>query len=220
MALIDCPECWNKVSQGAETCPHCGFPIRDLTNKDIKNIQKYKKRRARKSWLVVILIFILISWFALSKEAEKESQPIQESTVTEEAIIEETPIEYPTDVMVMTLDEIEEGCPYDYMNDAVYMDRYVQFTGEIVKLEQSTTAELDGFELIEKEYWIVCFEKEPNDNSALQVFITCSVKVPEEYAKLQNYKIGDTITITGKCYHALMKKVMFENCFINYNISE
>ena len=72
----------------------------------------------------------------------------------------------------------------------------------------------------EKKYWIVGFEKEPNDNSALQMHITCSVKIPEEYAKLQNYKIGDTITITGKCYHALMKSVMFENCFINYNISE
>ena len=220
MALINCPECWNKVSAGAETCPHCGFPIKDLTNKDIENIQKYKKRRARKSCLIILLIFVLICWFTLSKEAEKESQSIQESTAIEETIIEETPIEYPTDVMVMTMDEIEEGCPDNYIDDTIYMDKYVQFSGEITKLKQSTTSELNGSELIEKEYWIVGFEKEPNDNSTLQMHITCSVKIPEEYAKLQNYKIGDTITITGKCYHALMKSVMFENCFINYNISE
>lgn len=215
MALIDCPECWNKVSTGAETCPHCGFPIKNLTNDDIENIHRKKRGRAKTSWIIIVLILTLVPYLIWNIKNNENKSVQQEST-----IMEEIPIEYPTDVMVMTMDEIEEGCPYDYLNDAVYMDRYVQFTGEIINLEQSTTAELNGFELIEKEYWIVCFEKEPNDNSALQVFITCSVKVPEECAKLQNYKIGDTITITGKCHHALMKKVMFENCFINYNISE
>lgn len=27
MALINCPECKNKVSDSAVSCPHCGFPI-------------------------------------------------------------------------------------------------------------------------------------------------------------------------------------------------
>lgn len=27
MALIKCPECGNKVSEYAATCPHCGGPI-------------------------------------------------------------------------------------------------------------------------------------------------------------------------------------------------
>ena len=26
MALIDCPECANKISDKAERCPHCGLP--------------------------------------------------------------------------------------------------------------------------------------------------------------------------------------------------
>ena len=29
MALIECPECEGKVSDKAETCPHCGFNIKD-----------------------------------------------------------------------------------------------------------------------------------------------------------------------------------------------
>ncbi len=28
MALIDCPECEQRVSDRAEACPHCGFPVR------------------------------------------------------------------------------------------------------------------------------------------------------------------------------------------------
>ena len=215
MALIWCPECHNGVSTDAETCPHCGFPIKNLTNNDIENIHREKRGRSKTSWIIIVLMLTLVPYLIWNIKNDENKSVQQESTV-----IEEIPIEYPTDVMVMTMDEIEEGCPDNYIDDTIYMDKYVQFSGEITKLKQSTTSELNGSELIEKEYWIVGFEKEPNDNSTLQMHITCSVKIPEEYAKLQNYKIGDTITITGKCYHALMKSVMFENCFINYNIPE
>ena len=215
MALIWCPECHNGVSTDAETCPHCGFPIKNLTNNDIENIHREKRGRSKTSWIIIVLMLTLVPYLIWNIKNDENKSVQQESTV-----IEEIPIEYPTDVIVMTMDEIEEGCPDNYIDDTIYMNKYVQFSGEITKLKQSTTSELNGSELIEKEYWIVGFEKEPNDNSALQMHITCSVKIPEEYAKLQNYKIGDTITITGKCYHALMKSVMFENCFINYNISE
>lgn len=27
MALINCPECGGKISEFAEVCPHCGFPM-------------------------------------------------------------------------------------------------------------------------------------------------------------------------------------------------
>lgn len=33
MALIKCPECGNKVSTSAETCPHCGYPIKEWMQK-------------------------------------------------------------------------------------------------------------------------------------------------------------------------------------------
>jgi excisionase family DNA binding protein len=29
MALIDCPECNQKISSKAESCPHCGYPFKD-----------------------------------------------------------------------------------------------------------------------------------------------------------------------------------------------
>lgn len=30
MALIDCPECGNQVSEAAESCPNCGFPVAEI----------------------------------------------------------------------------------------------------------------------------------------------------------------------------------------------
>jgi hypothetical protein len=32
MAIINCPECNNKVSDKAESCPNCAFPINRKTN--------------------------------------------------------------------------------------------------------------------------------------------------------------------------------------------
>ncbi|NLD49371.1 MAG: zinc ribbon domain-containing protein, partial [Clostridiaceae bacterium] len=31
MALINCPECNNRISDKAEKCPHCGLPSRFFT---------------------------------------------------------------------------------------------------------------------------------------------------------------------------------------------
>ena len=40
MALINCPECNNQVSDKAKSCPHCGFPISDIQTKQNSN-EKY-----------------------------------------------------------------------------------------------------------------------------------------------------------------------------------
>jgi len=32
MAIINCPECNNKVSDKAESCPNCAFPLNRITN--------------------------------------------------------------------------------------------------------------------------------------------------------------------------------------------
>ena len=38
MALINCPECNQTVSESAKTCPHCGLSISEATN-DINRIK-------------------------------------------------------------------------------------------------------------------------------------------------------------------------------------
>lgn len=57
MALINCPECGDKVSDTAETCPHCGYNIKKfIQNKreeiqrkeNLDNITKYFKEQNKK----------------------------------------------------------------------------------------------------------------------------------------------------------------------------
>lgn len=39
MSLIKCPECSNDISDKANNCPHCGYPLREKYGKT-KNIQR------------------------------------------------------------------------------------------------------------------------------------------------------------------------------------
>lgn len=41
MALIQCPECNNSVSSSAESCPHCGYPIKKYCEN--KTLEDYKE---------------------------------------------------------------------------------------------------------------------------------------------------------------------------------
>jgi ribosomal protein L37E len=43
MALVPCPDCKNKISNMAEACPHCGFPIREVRR--LRTEKKAAERR-------------------------------------------------------------------------------------------------------------------------------------------------------------------------------
>ena len=38
--LIECKECKNKISDKAQSCPHCGIPIKDGNNQVLNYIEK------------------------------------------------------------------------------------------------------------------------------------------------------------------------------------
>ncbi len=74
MALQRCPECRHKISESAETCPHCGFSFRVADLAIYK--QKLEQRRLHNQelnkqnvkiqliWLVVFIIVIAVaSWW-------------------------------------------------------------------------------------------------------------------------------------------------------------
>ena len=47
MALIKCSECGKEISDKAEKCIHCGYPLKEVTKEEIKkssmlNIKKVK----------------------------------------------------------------------------------------------------------------------------------------------------------------------------------
>lgn len=59
MALTNCKECGNQVSDMAETCPHCGIGYPGLSDEEIWKRDEEIGRKDRKS-LVVIIIFVVI----------------------------------------------------------------------------------------------------------------------------------------------------------------
>ena len=63
MALIDCPSCGKKISDKAEKCPHCDFPVKSASKEDIlrkQDLKRYEKLRSLQNQsMLAILVFIL-----------------------------------------------------------------------------------------------------------------------------------------------------------------
>ena len=66
MALIQCPECMKEVSESAEICIHCGYPIKkslqkQRINESTKNIDNSNKNGIKgKRVLLIALVFIVV----------------------------------------------------------------------------------------------------------------------------------------------------------------
>ena len=68
MALIQCPECGKEVSDHAETCVHCGYPIKNSPEKEESSVEiqetKVQKERKpvnkRKLWIIVTAVILSV----------------------------------------------------------------------------------------------------------------------------------------------------------------
>ena len=61
MALIKCPECGTEVSDKAEKCPKCAFPINESKNSSNVKIEEvqFTKKKYKKSMFVAALMGIV-----------------------------------------------------------------------------------------------------------------------------------------------------------------
>ena len=59
MALLKCPECDSQVSDKAQCCPKCGFPVKDMIEIERKTIQE-KKRAKRKKMVEIVLAVVVV----------------------------------------------------------------------------------------------------------------------------------------------------------------
>lgn len=46
MALIDCPECGDRVSNFASACPHCGYPVSEALQEAVDEVAGLDKARS------------------------------------------------------------------------------------------------------------------------------------------------------------------------------
>ena len=76
MALINCPECGKQVSDVAQTCPDCGFPIRECeVGKQLKKeypLEKKKKFDWKRIVLIVLCVFFPVLGAIFCVDPSKE----------------------------------------------------------------------------------------------------------------------------------------------------
>jgi uncharacterized membrane protein YvbJ len=85
MALMNCPECNNQVSDQAKACPHCGYEINDLTENTSKapsaksptdTIHK-KEGTGIGCFVLIVIVFIVIVLVYLSNGTPTETKKAQ-----------------------------------------------------------------------------------------------------------------------------------------------
>lgn len=61
MALINCPECKQQISDSAPTCPHCGF-VQKATPVESIGIhqQPITIERTSKTWKLIMIVALLV----------------------------------------------------------------------------------------------------------------------------------------------------------------
>lgn len=62
MALIDCPECMKSISDQANACPQCGFPIRQQESKEIFNQTQNNTRIDNKNYSLQLKYENISKW--------------------------------------------------------------------------------------------------------------------------------------------------------------
>jgi hypothetical protein len=60
MSLIICPECGKEISSQAESCPHCGFPIKKIIDEVVKSPSNKSEPLKDTTWTA--------KWFKKAKE--------------------------------------------------------------------------------------------------------------------------------------------------------
>ena len=87
MALIKCPECGKEVSTAADSCPHCGYPIKSnkqVEEKPVGNcpkprnsswINKWKEKATRARWvwtLIFLASLLFVGLFVIFLNVDRE----------------------------------------------------------------------------------------------------------------------------------------------------
>ena len=62
MALISCPECDSSISSAANSCPQCGYPIKDKSE-NVINVSIDNSPKG--SWIKLLLRIVLYSVVAV-----------------------------------------------------------------------------------------------------------------------------------------------------------
>ena len=62
MAMIQCEECGSLISEQAETCPNCGYPIQKLRNQEIYRQEQEQNRRFNEKAVIYNIIAFAVAY--------------------------------------------------------------------------------------------------------------------------------------------------------------
>lgn len=142
MALIKCPECNNKVSDQADSCPKCGYELKKTNTEKVKKVSKGNLK-----YLIIGLVIIVGGYLIFGKPTDNNEQKTTPSSNSGYSVYSDSNLgisfEIPSSYKVMT---DKEGFIYvgqNVDNEGVLIPylivgRYDQFNNEVQFLNSFT----------------------------------------------------------------------------------
>ena len=120
MALISCDECGAEISDKANSCPKCGFPLKQDTDEQaISNIIRLKTNE------IIALISVCVILTLMWNSAQTANEVADEAYDDYEQCEEDNPS---VTISPRCYDEMDDY--YDAQDD--YMNAYTTFTGTMI----------------------------------------------------------------------------------------
>ena len=124
MGLIKCPDCKNKISSSAPTCPHCGRPMKGNNSKS--NSPMNRNVGCSTYVFLVIIVMVFLGW-SKGKSDNVAEEPIQSSND------DSTECNSPMEIDSFT----EIYLPELYANWENYENQNVRVSGKISKVNET-----------------------------------------------------------------------------------
>lgn len=124
MGLIKCPDCKNKISSSAQTCPYCGRPMKGSNSKS--GSPANHNVGCSTYVFLAIIVMVFLGW-AKGKNDNAAEEPVQ--------VAKDASVEYDSSVEADSLTEIY--LPELYVNWEDYENQNVRVSGKISEVNET-----------------------------------------------------------------------------------
>ena len=178
MPLIFCPECHNQVSDQAENCPHCGYPIKTDDNNKNKNV---KKPLIKQWWFWVILLFVLVLIGKLITPSIEYEDTLPRQQVNQQQVDHQAIVNKIDSALETTFGKEYSAVQYSEEDKTYYIYTWGDYvTAGVIFAQEGETANIDAW------------------NDMVNTFVTTNIQIKEAVEKLGDTESSVSLTVQNE----------------------
>ena len=237
MAMINCPECGKEISDLAQSCPNCGFPMAfssasnsAITHEKINYtapivVEEQSKKPAFGIWVTIgciLTLFFIISVSTITSSMSSDKNNVEEKVADSPETVAETVEEKPEYIVAHNQNYIESDIEETQITEEEWSEENQDITYEDVFFYDL----MDNIESYNGKYVRTVIQVSDCRDSETEHYITSQypdydlvsnydniIVYPDNYS---DFKYGEYITVEGRIGKNGSKDVLANAHIVNY----